>query len=50
MNASGFFALALLIFPVSLVATILLGIVPGKPGPNRFGDQVDVPPSTGGGS
>jgi uncharacterized membrane protein YhaH (DUF805 family) len=44
MNFSGFFALALLIFPLSLVATILLGIMPGKPGPNRYGERADVPP------
>lgn len=50
MNASGLFALALLIFPVSLVATILLGIVPGRPGPNRYGDLVDVPPSPAAGT
>jgi uncharacterized membrane protein YhaH (DUF805 family) len=50
MNASGFFALALLFFPASLVATILLGIMPGKPGPNRFGDQTDIPPQPGTGN
>lgn len=44
INASGLFAVALLIFPVSLFATVLIGIIPGKAGPNRFGDQADVPP------
>ena len=44
LNASGLFAIALLIFPASVIATILLGIIPGRPGPNRFGDQTDIMP------
>jgi uncharacterized membrane protein YhaH (DUF805 family) len=44
MNFSGFFALALLIPALNIFATILLGIMPGKPGPNRYGERADVPP------
>ena len=44
MNFSGLFALALLIPALNIFATILLGIMPGKPGPNRYGEQTDVPP------
>jgi uncharacterized membrane protein YhaH (DUF805 family) len=44
LNASGLFAIALLFPPASIVATILLGILPAKPGPNRFGEAADVPP------
>ena len=44
LNASGLFAIVLLFPPASLVATILLGIIPGKPGPNRFGEAADVLP------
>ena len=44
LNASGLFAIALLFPLIGLVATILLGILPGKPGPNRFGEAADAMP------
>ena len=45
-NASGLFAI-FLIFPfASLFATILIGLIPGTPGPNRFGEHTDrIPPT-----
>ncbi len=45
-NASGLFAI-FLIFPiVSFFATILIGLIPGTPGPNRFGEHTDrIPPT-----
>lgn len=50
LNASGLFAITLLFPLVGLVATILLGIMPGNPGPNRFGEAADVLPEPAAGS
>ncbi len=44
LNASGFFAIAIFFPMLNILVTILLGIMPGKPGPNRFGDRADVIP------
>ena len=43
-GASGFFAAALLLFPISAVATIVIGVIPGTAGPNRHGDGPDRVP------
>ncbi len=43
-NAPGLFALALFIPGLSVVATLVIGLLPGNPGPNRFGDAPDSPP------
>jgi uncharacterized membrane protein YhaH (DUF805 family) len=40
----GFLALALFIPLVNLAFTIWVGVLPGTPDPNRFGDAADVPP------
>lgn len=44
LNASGLFAVLLLVPLVSVVATIALGVVPGTRGPNKYGERTDAPP------
>jgi uncharacterized membrane protein YhaH (DUF805 family) len=45
MNASGLFAIFLLVPLVSVLATIALGVIPGTKGPNNYGEQTDAPPA-----
>ena len=40
----GFLALALLVPLVNLAFTIWVGLLPGSPDPNQFGDASDAPP------
>jgi uncharacterized membrane protein YhaH (DUF805 family) len=42
-NAPGLFAIALFVPGLSVIATLIIGLLPGNPGPNRFGDAPDVP-------
>jgi uncharacterized membrane protein YhaH (DUF805 family) len=42
---AGFLALALLVPVVNLAFTIWVGVLPGTPDPNRFGDAPDIPPA-----
>lgn len=41
---NGFFALLLVVPIVNFGFTIWIGLLPGTPGPNRFGTTPDVPP------
>lgn len=51
LGASGFYAIAMLIPFANIVATILLGVMAGNAGPNRFAERADtVPPSSGPGN
>jgi uncharacterized membrane protein YhaH (DUF805 family) len=43
-NAPGMFAATLLVPFLSVIATLAIGLLPGNPGPNRFGDAPDIPP------
>ncbi len=44
-NASGLFAVFLIVPIINFFATILIGLIPGTPGPNRFGEHTDrIPP------
>lgn len=45
MNASGLFAIFLLVPLISVLATIALGVIPGTNGPNNYGEQTDAPPA-----
>ncbi|HEX2282962.1 MAG TPA: DUF805 domain-containing protein [Thermomicrobiales bacterium] len=45
MNASGFLAVFLLVPLVSVLATVVLGVVPGTRGPNNYGERADAPPA-----
>ncbi len=42
-NAPGLFAVALFIPGLSVIATLVIGLLPGNPGPNRFGNAPDIP-------
>ena len=42
-NAPGPFAITLFIPVLSVIATLVIGLVPGSRHPNRFGDAPDVP-------
>ena len=42
---SGFLAVAVLIPIVQVAFFIWVGIIPGTPDPNPYGDRPDVPPS-----
>ena len=42
---TGLFALALLVPVVNLAFTIWAGILPGQPGPNRFGVAPNIQPA-----
>ncbi len=42
-NAPGLFAIALFIPFLSVIATLVIGLLPGNQGPNRFGKAPDVP-------
>lgn len=44
LGYTGFLALALVVPFVNLAFSIWVGILPGTPGPNRFGAVVDAPP------
>ena len=44
LNASGLFAVLLLVPLVSVAVTIGLGLIPGTAGPNKHGERADVPP------
>ena len=43
-NAPGLFAVTLFIPFLSVIATLFIGLLPGTPGPNRFGDAPDIEP------
>lgn len=44
-NASGLFAIFFVIPVINFFAAILIGLIPGSPGPNRFGEHADrIPP------
>jgi uncharacterized membrane protein YhaH (DUF805 family) len=43
-NAPGMFAVALFIPGLSVIATLVIGLLPGNPAPNRYGDAPDNPP------
>ena len=40
----GLFAAALFVPGLSVIATLVIGLLPGNPGSNRFGDAPDIPP------
>ena len=42
-NATGLFAAALFVPGLSVIATLIIGLLPGNPRPNRFGQAPDVP-------
>ena len=42
-NAPGLFAITLFIPGLSVIATLVIGLLPGNPGPNRFADAPDAP-------
>ena len=44
-GTNGLFALALLVPFVNIAFTIWAGLVPGNPGPNRYGAAPDIPPA-----
>jgi uncharacterized membrane protein YhaH (DUF805 family) len=43
-NAPGYFAVALFVPGLSVVATIVIGLLPGNRAANRYGDAPDYPP------
>jgi uncharacterized membrane protein YhaH (DUF805 family) len=43
-GASGLFAGLLVVPLLSLIVTVVIGVVPGTPGPNRYGEAADRPP------
>ena len=43
-NAPGLFAVTLFIPFLSVIATLFIGLLPGNPGPNRFGQAPDIEP------
>ena len=43
-NAPGLFAVALFVPGLSVIATLVIGLLPGNPRPNRFGEAPDIPP------
>ena len=43
-GASGLFAALLVVPLLSLIVTVVIGVVPGTPGPNRYGEAADRPP------
>jgi uncharacterized membrane protein YhaH (DUF805 family) len=45
LGMSGFFAIGLLIFPVSIILSLWLGVRRGEPAANRFGWYADVRPT-----
>lgn len=44
-NAPGYFAIALFIPGLSVIATLFIGLMPGNQTPNRFGQAPDIPPT-----
>ena len=45
-NMSGILAIVYFLPLINFFATVLIGIIPGTPGPNRFGDHTDrIPPT-----
>ena len=42
-NVPGYFAVTLFVPFLSVIATLVIGLLPSNPGPNRFGDAPDVP-------
>ncbi len=42
-NAPGLLAVALFVPGLSVIATLIIGLLPGNPCPNRFGDAPDIP-------
>ncbi len=42
-NAPGLFAVTLFVPGLSVIATLVIGLLPGNPRPNRFGDAPDIP-------
>lgn len=45
LGMTGFFALALLVFPLSVILSLWAGIRKGDQGPNKFGEAADIRPS-----
>jgi uncharacterized membrane protein YhaH (DUF805 family) len=43
-NAPGLFAVTLFVPGLSVIATLIIGLVPGNLGPNRFGEAPDIRP------
>ena len=43
-NAPGLFAVTLFVPGLSVIATLIIGLVPGNRGPNRFGEAPDIGP------
>ena len=43
-NAPGLFAVTLFVPGLSVIATLIIGLVPGNRGPNRFGEAPDIRP------
>ena len=43
-NVPGMFAVTLFVPFLSVIATLVIGLLPGNPGPNRFGDAPDIRP------
>ena len=44
-NAPGLFAISLFVPFLSVIATLVVGLLPGNPGPNRFGDAPNIQPN-----
>lgn len=43
MGKPGFAAVSLFVFPISLIAFVVLCVYPGDPGPNRYGRETNSP-------
>jgi uncharacterized membrane protein YhaH (DUF805 family) len=46
-NVPGVFAVTLFVPFLSVIATLVIGLLPGNPGPNRFGESPDIQPDSG---
>ncbi|MEM1288082.1 MAG: DUF805 domain-containing protein [Pseudomonadota bacterium] len=44
LNMTGFFALALLVAPLSIILSLWVGIRKGDKGPNKYGEVTDIRP------
>jgi uncharacterized membrane protein YhaH (DUF805 family) len=43
MGKPGFAAVSLFVFPISLIAFVVLCVFPGEPGPNQYGRETNSP-------
>lgn len=44
-NRSGLYSLIVVVPIINLVFSLILALIPGTRGPNRFGDRANVPPA-----